>query len=133
MRAAGDRHLPLKVEGYRPASFGMAAKVEIDPDHIPERVKAAVSVALQEQFGFEARLFGQGVALSEVVAAVQSVPGVVMVDVDELYRITKEGEKEGSQPFLEADVPRAGEEDGNVLPAELLTLDPEKLNLEATG
>ena len=133
MRAAGDRHLPLKVEEYRPASFGMAAKIETDPDHIPERMKVAVSAALQEQFGFEARSFGQGVALSEVVAAVQSVPGVVIVDVDELYRITKEGEKEGSQPFLEAEVPRAGEEDGNVLPAELLTLDPEKLSLEVTG
>src|SRR5215207_8745042 len=132
MRAAGDRHLPLRVEEYRPASFGMAAKIETDPDHIPERVKAAVEAALQEQFGFEARSFGQGVALSEVVAAVQAVPGVVMVDVDELYRITKEGESEGSQPFLEAEVPRAGEEDGNVLPAELLTLDPEKLSLEAT-
>jgi hypothetical protein len=56
-----------------------------------------------------------------------------MVDVDELYRVTKEGEKEGSQPFLEAEVPRAGEEDGNVLPAELLTLDPEKLSLEVSG
>jgi predicted phage baseplate assembly protein len=133
MRAAGDRHLPLRVEEYRPASFGVAAKIETDPDHIPERVKAAVSATLQEQFGFEARSFGQGVALSEVVAAVQAVPGVVMVDVDELYRITKEGEKVGSQPFLEAEVPRAGEEDGNVLPAELLTLDPEKLSLEATG
>jgi len=133
MRAAGDRHLPLRVEEYRPGSFGMAARIETDPDHIPERVKAAVSAALQEQFGFEARSFGQGVALSEVVAAVQAVPGVVMVDVDELCRITKEGEREGSQPFLEAEVPRAGEEDGNVLPAELLTLDPEKLSLEATG
>ncbi len=134
MRAAGDRHLPLRVEEYRSASFGMGAKMETDPDHIPERVQAAVSAALQEQFGFEARSFGQGVALSDVVAAVQAVPGVVMVDVDELYRITKEGEeREGSQPFLEAEVSRAGEEDGNVLPAELLTLDPEKLSLEATG
>lgn len=133
MRVADDRHLPLRVEEYRPASFGMATKIETDPDHIPERVKAAVSAALQEQFGFEACSFGQGVALSEVVATVQSVPGVVMVDVDELYRIAKEGEKEGTQPFLEAEVPRAGEEDGNVPPAELLTLDPEKLSLEVTG
>ena len=104
-----------------------------DPDHIPELVVAAVAAALQGQFGFDARSFGQGVALSEVVAAVQAVPGVVMVDVDELYRITQEGERVGSQPFLEAEVPRAGEEDGNVLPAELLTLNPEKLSLEATG
>jgi hypothetical protein len=56
-----------------------------------------------------------------------------MVDVDELYRVTKAGEKGESQPFLEAEVPRAGEKDGNVLPAELLTLDPARLSLEVTG
>ena len=133
MRAAGDRHLPLRVEEYRPASFGMAAKIETDPDHISERVQATASAALQEQFGFEARSFGQGVALSEVVAAVQAVPGVVMVDVDELYRTTKEGEREEMQHFLEAEVPRAGEEGGNVLPAQLLTLYPQKLRLEVVG
>ena len=133
MRAAGDRHLPLRVEEYRPASFGMVAKVETDPDHIPERVKAAVSAALQEQFGFEARSFGQGVALSEVVAAVQSVPGVVMVDVDELYLVPKDEEQEQPQPFLEADVPRPGEENGDVLPAQLLTLDPQRLSLEVNS
>ena len=132
MRAAGDRHLPLGVEGYEPVRFGMTANIETDPDHIPERVQAASAAALLDQFGFEARSFGQGVALSEVVAAVQSVPGVVMVDVNELYRITEEGEKGPSQPFLEAEVPRAGEE-GEALPAELLTLDPQRLSLEVVG
>jgi hypothetical protein len=130
IRAVGDRHLPLRVEAYRPALFGMAAKMRIDPAYIPERVVAAVAAALQEQFGFDARSFGQGVALSEVLAAIQAVPGVVMVDVDELYRIPKDEREEQPQPFLEADVTRPGEEDGDVLPAELLTLDPQSLSLE---
>jgi hypothetical protein len=130
IRAVGDRHLPLRVEAYRPALFGMAARMRTDPDFIPERVQAAVETALQEQFGFDARSFGQGVALSEVVAAIQAVPGVVMVDVDELYRIPREEGEEQPQPFLEADVTRPGEEDGDVLPAELLTLDPQSLSLE---
>jgi predicted phage baseplate assembly protein len=130
IRAVGDRHLPLRVEGYRPALFGMAAKMRTDPDYIPERVVAAVTAALQEQFGFDTRSFGQGVALSEVLAAIQTVPGVVMADVDELYRIPREEGEEQPQPFLEADVTRPGEEDGDVLPAELLTLDPQSLSLE---
>jgi predicted phage baseplate assembly protein len=130
IRAAGDRHLPLRVEGYRPAQFGMSARMRPDPDFIPERVVAAVEAALQELFRFEARSFGQGVALSEVHAAIQAVPGVVMVDVDELYRIPKDERLEQPQPFLEADVTRQGEEDGDVLPAELLTLDPLSLILE---
>jgi predicted phage baseplate assembly protein len=133
IRAAGDRHLPLRVEEYRPAFFGMVARMRTDPDYIPERVKAAVAAALQEQFGFDARSFGQGVALSEVLAAIQTVPGVVMVDVDELYRIPKDEREEQPQPFLEADVTRPGEEDGDVPSAELLTLDPEKLSLEVIG
>jgi len=132
MRAAGDRHLPLKVQGYEPVHFGVAARMETDPDHIPERVLAAVTAALREQFGFEARSFGQGVALSEVVAAIQSIPGVVMVDVDELYRVPKAEVQVQPQPFLGADVPRPGEENGDVLPAQLLTLDPQKLSLEVT-
>ena len=130
IRAVGDRHLPLRVEAYRPAFFGMAAKMRTNPDQIPERVVAAVAAALQEQFGFDARSFGQGVALSEVLAAIQAVPGVVMVDVDELYRMPRDEREEQPQPFLEADVTRQGEEDGDVLPAELLTLDPQSLILE---
>jgi predicted phage baseplate assembly protein len=133
LRAAGDRHLPLRVEEYERAYFGITAKVEVDPDHLPERVKAELEAALREQFGFEARSFGQGVALSEVVAAMQAVPGVVMVDVDELYRISEDGSKEPPRAFLEARAPRPGEEDGGVPPAELLTLDPDRLTLEVSG
>jgi hypothetical protein len=133
MLAAGDRHLPLKVEEYMPAYFGMDAKVQVDPDHIPERVAEAVAAALRERFGFEARSFGQGVALSEVVAVVQAVPGVVMVDVNDLYRTPRDDdeERERPQPFLVAHAPRPGEQ-SPVRPAELLTLDSEELRLEVT-
>jgi len=61
------------------------------------------------------------------------VPGVVMVDVDELYRIPRDEREEQPPPFLEADVTRPGEEDGDVLPAELLVLDPQSLSLEVIG
>ena len=40
---------------------------------------------LRAGFGFEARAFGQPVALSDVIAALQSV-GVIAVDVDMLLR-----------------------------------------------
>jgi predicted phage baseplate assembly protein len=133
LRAAGDRHLPLRVEEYGRAYFGIIANIEVDPDHLPERVKAELEATLREQFGFEARSFGQGVALSEVVAAMQAVPGVVMTDVDELYRISEDGSKEPPRAFLEARAPRPGEEDGDVPPAELLTLEPDRLNLEVSG
>ena len=130
LRGAGDRYLPLKVKEFDRASFGLAAKVKADPDHVPELVKAALTAALLERFGFEARSFGQGVALSEVVAAMQAVAGVVMVDVDELYKISSDGRRGPARTFLEARAPRPGEERGDALPAELLTLDAGALSLE---
>jgi hypothetical protein len=129
LRGAGDRYLPLKVKEYDQASFGITAKVKADPDHVPELVKAALEASLNERFGFEARSFGQGVALSEVVAAMQAVAGVVMVDVDEIYRLLEDRAKGPARTFLEARAPRPGEA-GGALPAELLTLDPGALSLE---
>jgi hypothetical protein len=130
LRAVGDPNLPLAVESYRPAFFGLRARMRVDPDYVPERVVQAVREALGARFGFETRSFGQGAALGEVVAAIQGVPGVVMVDVEELYRLPKDlEEEEQPQPFLEARAPVPGQE-GAVDPAELLTLDPAKLELE---
>ena len=130
LRGAGDRYLPLKVREFDRASFGITAKVKADPDHIPELVKAALEAALLDRFGFEARSFGQGVALSEVVAAMQVVAGVVMVDVDEIYKLSGDGSRSPARTFLEARAPRPGEENGDALPAELLTVDPGALSLE---
>ena len=47
---------------------------------------AAVESACATNFPSTLRAFGQPVFLSEVIAAVQAVPGVMAVDVDKLYR-----------------------------------------------
>lgn len=75
--------------------------------------------ALQTQFGFENRAFGQGVTLSEVMAVIQGVTGVVAVDVDRLHRVDR---PVGLFPRLPAAAPRPGTA-GTVAAAELLTLD----------
>ena len=87
-------------------------------------MRAAVEQALRTQFSFAARAFGQPVRLSEVVAVMQAVPGVVAVDVDKLYRTD---ETAALDPRLVAELPGVGT-DGEVLAAELLTLDPQPLN-----
>ena len=48
---------------------------------------------LLETFSFERRELGQQVLLSEVIAVMQSIPGVVYVDVDALRR--RAGKKDG--------------------------------------
>ena len=124
MRAAGDPFVELRVKSFRPAFFRFAGNVKIAAEFEIDKVLAAVETALREKFSFAARAFGQPVLLSEVIAAVQAVAGVVAVDVDKLYRA-------GTTPKLQqrilAELPvlSAG---GELPAAELLTLDPAPLN-----
>jgi hypothetical protein len=125
MQAAGDPHVPLRVQTYERALFRLSAVLDIDADYQQDKVIAAVTDALCMQFSFDSRAFGQGVALSEVMAAMQAVPGVIAVDVNTLYRV---GETPGLNTRLIAAMPQAGTE-GSVQPAELLVLDPSPIDL----
>jgi predicted phage baseplate assembly protein len=125
MQQSGDPHVPLRVQTYRPAFFRLAANVKVHPDYLPDKVLAAVEQALRAQFSFAARQFGQPVALSEVIAVMQSVKGVVAVDVDKLYRF--DDTSAGLKALLPAAAPQAGDK-GTVAAAELLTLDPSPLH-----
>lgn len=117
LKKAGDPYVRVSLKTYRPATFRLAAKVKRHPDHGKEKIFAAVEQALREAFSFEAREFGQPVQLSEVVAVMQRVDGVLAVDIDALYRGAKPGRKER----LDADLPYVDNK-GNTLAAELLTL-----------
>jgi predicted phage baseplate assembly protein len=125
LRAAGDPNVPLRVTSYRPATFRLGLRVKLDPDRIADMVLAAVEQALRQAFSFDARDFGQSVVLSEVVAVIQGVPGVIATHLESLYRT-------GSAPGLETRLaaerpaPRAGTA---VLGAELLTLAASPLDL----
>jgi hypothetical protein len=148
LQAAGDPFVSLRVQSYRPAYFRFAGKVKVDPAYQPSLVLAAVELALRTQFAFAARAFGQPVMLSEVIAVVQAVPGVVAVTVDKLYRtdefialhpaasppilLVKKGTVFQFEALsllnarLLAALPETLE-DGTVAAAELLTLDPAPL------
>ncbi len=124
--ASGDPSVPLSIEPYTPRLFRLKAKVKVQqPEYLPEKVLPLVEQKLRERFSFEARAFGQTVALSEVLEVMQSVEGVVAVDVDKLYRTDK---TEKLNIRLEAALPQTGGE--QVVAAELITLDPSPLNLE---
>lgn len=124
--ASGDPTVPLHIEPYTPRLFRIKAKVKVQqPDYLPEKVLPVVEAKLREQFSFDARAFGQVVALSEVLEVMQNVEGVVAVDVDKLYRTDK---TEKLNMRLEAALPQTGGE--QVVAAELVTLDPSPLNLE---
>jgi uncharacterized phage protein gp47/JayE len=124
LQQAGDPFVSLRVKSYRPAHFRFAGKVKVNLDYETDVVLAAVEQALRKLFSFDVRAFGQPVFLSEVIAAIQAVPGVAAVDVDKLYR-------SGSAATLETRLLAALPEilaNGDVAAAELLTLDPAPLD-----
>jgi predicted phage baseplate assembly protein len=125
MQAAGDPFVRLRVKSYRPAYFRVAGTVKVDPDFETDKVHAAVEQELRTKFSFEIRAFGQPVMLSEVIAVVQAVPGVVALDADKLYR-SDAGTAALEQRLLAA-LP-AALSNGDAAAAELLMLDPAPLD-----
>lgn len=121
MRDAGDPHVALQIKSFAKKLFRVNAQVTKAPDHLTEQVQARVEAALKSHFAFDAREFGQRVALSEVMAVIQQVGGVRGVDVNALYRTDFVGGDGLKQPLPVA-LPQAGS-DGDVAPAELLVLD----------
>jgi len=122
-----DPFQALTVETYEHLLFRVILKVRVDPDYVKATVLAGVEAALRNAFSFDARDFGQGVFLSEVMAVAQGVAGVVYVDVDLLYR-------DDESPVL-ADgltaLPARIDGTGQVLRAQILTLSPVPVAPEA--
>lgn len=124
LRSYGDPYVPFTVQSYRQAWFELAGTVTVHPDHVTEIVMRAVEETLRQRYAFEARNFGQPVALSDVIASIQAVSGVVAVDLDRFVR--QDQSLPATQPRLIADRPAMGA-DGVVPAAELLLLDPASL------
>jgi hypothetical protein len=64
------------IDPFRPRPFRVALGVAVTSDRRPTDVFTAVTAALTATFSFARRDFGERVAASEVLATVQSVPGV---------------------------------------------------------
>lgn len=125
LRASGDPHVSLTIKPHAARLFRLAAKVKIHADYLAEKLLPEIETELRRAFAFDARAFGQPVSLSEVVAVMHRVAGVVAVDVDELYFAP-------DAPALNAHLPAAAPRPGarEMFAAELLTLDPSPLNLK---
>ena len=67
----------------------ISANVRLDPDYEWSSVEPKIRTSLLNTFGFEHRESAQDVVLSEVISAIQLIPGVVFVDVDFLDSISE--------------------------------------------
>jgi hypothetical protein len=124
LKAGGDPHVAVALLPYQPSTFRIGLKVKRDPDFDAKAVLAAVEAALRTHFSFDTRELGQAVQQSDVIAAAQSVRGVVAIDLVKLYGGTtpyaqtipsRQVRLLASRMHVEQDIAR---------PSELLTLDP---------
>jgi len=125
LREYGDPFVAFTIKSYRQALFQIHGTVTIHADHVIDAVMAAATADLSEHYSFAARAFGQPVALSEVIAIMQQISGVVAVDVDKFYR--NDEPTPDWRARLDADRPAMGA-DGVVAAAELLLLDTASLS-----
>jgi predicted phage baseplate assembly protein len=110
----------VRVDSYQPVSFSLQADMRSHPDYEREVVEASVRSALRATFSFDARAFGQSVTRSEVLAAMQRVPGVEAVDINELR--AESISIDSNPPRLVARTARWNTASGNVDFAQLITL-----------
>ncbi len=79
--------IPITVVTFLETLFGLSASLAYAPGSDIPTVNGQVLAALYKSYSFGERDFGQGVSVDEVSTVIQSVPGVLAVNVTELYVI----------------------------------------------
>jgi len=114
----------IRVSNYLPAYFFLAANIVVDPARELDVVMAGVTQALRREFSFAVRDLAQTMTEAEAIMVAQNVPGVIAVEITQLYRA-------GKPPGTAGTLPASGAHyDGStIVPAELLLLHPVGLSL----
>jgi hypothetical protein len=123
---ARDPLQPVQVDSYESLRFNIAAKLLIDYRYLPDKVLAQVTALLKNRFAFELQSFGRALTAAEVIATIQSIGGVVAVDLDALHRLDK---PRSLEQFLPAAAATWDATNNRILPAQLLTLNPAGISL----
>ncbi|MEN1783522.1 MAG: putative baseplate assembly protein [Bacteroidota bacterium] len=120
------RHDTFKVvvSNFTELTFGLTARVKTHPDYETATVLDAIQNQLVTTFSFEERRFAQDVTPSEVIAHIQTVEGVVYVDLDTLNGIDI-----FDDPHFRLVARQARWAGQNIAPAELLIIDPDAVTL----
>jgi hypothetical protein len=84
MKIYGNPNVVIFAQSFLETTFGFSANIAYDPRYAQPDVNAAVLRLLQETYSFANRSFGQGVSADELDALIQSVPGVIAVNVTDL-------------------------------------------------
>jgi len=115
---------PVVINSLTKIYFNIVANIKIAPDYLAEKVIAQVREILMESYSFESRDFGQSLSPSEIIAVMQSVEGVLAVDLDIL-----DGKNPFGTPFFRLISHTAKWSGNTILAAELLLIDPNNIVL----
>ena len=73
--------LRVPIDTFVVHNFSLTLALDIDPRFIRANVQAVIQALLIQSFSFAERDFGQPVSEAEIVALVQTVPGVIASNV----------------------------------------------------
>jgi len=114
----------VRISPCEPLLFGVTAEIVVDAAFVPAVVLQACRAALEATWSFSARVLGSGASVAEVEAVLQSVDGVVGAVVTAF-----DGGDPLLNPRLFAARARWDAAGRNVLPAQLLTIDPARIDI----
>lgn len=123
---ARDPIQQVQVDSYERLFFNLEARVLLDPRYQAATVLPQLTAVLTTSFAFERRDFGQFVTSAEVITALQSVTGVIAVDLDALYAV---GRSRALNAVLTAHTARYDPDTQTIQPAQLFLLSPTGIQL----
>jgi hypothetical protein len=113
------------VAGFQQITFNLTAGILIDtPTFLASDVMAAALTALTKAFSFANRAFAQAVTAAEILALLQAIPGVIAVDLTQLYLTSDSTGPSQTEPQAFLTASPAQFVNGAIQPAQLLLLNP---------
>lgn len=118
----------IELHGHRSIPFSLGIDLLVAPNVDCERAEESAKQALNEHFSFAKRKLMQPVTKSEIMAAMSRLDGVLNASVHTLAACNDAG---ATLPFIEAQGARWSAEEGRILAAEMLVLEPKHINIRA--
>jgi WD40 repeat protein len=120
IKAASNSSQPFVIKSGKISTFNLDARVQLEPFVAWAPTQKALAERLKAAFAYERREFGDGVAASQVISAIQGVRGVLAAELIFLY---KTGDRPTDQQYLPAQ--QAAYRPDGWQAAEILIVNPE--------
>jgi hypothetical protein len=125
IKLANDPVQTFIIAGFQSLVFNLKASILIDtPTYEASAVQAAVQSAMATSFSFSKRAFAQAVSAAEVIALIQSIPGIIATNLSQLYLTSDSTGPSQTEPDPFVPSLPARWESGAIQPAQLLLLNP---------